>query len=232
LSAEFGFKDKLLLLIAELLGPFIIRLLGLTCRYNVEGMHHMLEAEKNGGVIIALWHGRMLLPVYHLRNRGITSLVSLHRDGEFIARIVKHLGYIPRRGSPKEGGREGFNAMVRDLREGRTVAIFPDGPTGPRYSVRDGVMQLARLTGAPILPISYSAKLAWRFKSWDRYMVMKPLSRGILIMGEPFTIPRRFESDNDRDRYRDLIRGQLIQVEMECDRRMGVVEFDDRENLP
>jgi len=172
------------------------------------------------GVIIALWHGRMLLPVYHLRNRGITALVSLHLDGELIARIVQRLGYTPRRGSPKEGGREGFMAMLRDLKEGRTVAIFPDGPTGPRHSVRDGVLHLARLSGAPIVPISFSANPAWKASSWDKFNVMKPFSRGVITVGEPFTIPRNVAQEAIESE-RNRIKAALTMVEREADELMG-----------
>jgi len=220
---RWSLSDKVALFFAEMLGPLVIRALGQACRYHVEGQHHLETAEAaGGGVILAIWHGRMLLPVYHLRGRGIISLASLHRDGEFIARIVRPLGYISRRGSPREGGRAGFNAMVRDLRAGRTVAIFPDGPTGPRHSVRDGVVQLARLTGAPIVPISFSAAPAWRAGSWDRFMVMKPFSLGVILMKEPFTIPRQFTAEQGLEYYRTQVRMQLLEVENKADSQMNV----------
>jgi hypothetical protein len=224
MTAELKRKDKLLLAVAEMLGPWLIRGLGFLCRYQVMGGEHLIESQTMGkGVILALWHGRMLLPVYHLRGRGITSLISLHRDGELIARIVKRLGYIPRRGSSREGGREGFNAMVRDLKAGKTVAIFPDGPTGPRHHLRDGIVQLARITGAPIVPLSFSARPVWRLKSWDSYTIMKPFSRGWVRMGEPLVIPRHIATDDQLELFRTQVRDALIAIEAECDRLAGVV---------
>ena len=225
LSSPYSLKDRLLFALVGLLGPWLIRLLGILCRYRVEGGERLDNAIKSGqGLIIAAWHGRMLLPIYHLRNRDITSLVSFHRDGELITRVVTRLGYVIRRGSPRKGGREGFLTMSRDIREGRAVSIFPDGPTGPRYNLRDGVIHLSRMTGAPIFPLTYSARPCWRVKSWDRFMIMKPFSRGIILVGDPIAVPREVKSDEEFDRYRDLVIDAMISLEREADRRMGVKE--------
>ncbi len=219
------FKDRLLFALTGLLGPWLIRILGVLCRYRIVGEERLFRAmDKGDGAIIALWHGRMLLPVYHFRNRNISSLVSLHRDGELITRIVTRLGYIIRRGSPRQGGREGFLAMSRDLKTGETVSIFPDGPTGPRYNLRDGIIHLARISGAPIFPISFSSSPSWRIKSWDRFMIMKPFSRGIICVGAPVKVPRQIGSDEELAKHRRIIRQALIDVEREADGLMGVIE--------
>ncbi len=186
------------------------------------GIDNLTMSEQAGkGAIIALWHGRMLLPVYHLRHRGISALVSLHNDGEMIARVVKKLGYISRRGSPKEAGMEGFKELLADLKAGKTVAIMPDGPTGPRHSVRDGVIHLARLSGAPIVPVSYSAKPRWVAGSWDRFNVMRPCSRGVLMVGKPLTLSRKMVGQEDLDAAREAIRSELTMVENEADVFVG-----------
>jgi len=195
------------------------------CRYEVVGFENLLEAEKAGkGAIIALWHGRMLLPVYHLRNRNISALISLHNDGEMIAQIVLKLGYVTRRGSPKEGGMEGFKQLLHDLKNGRTVAIMPDGPTGPRYSVRDGVIHLARLSGAPIIPVSHSSKPRWVAHSWDRFNVMKPFSKGLVVIGKPFTVPRSLSGLEGIEQARQSIRESLLAVELTADLEMGYLD--------
>jgi len=216
-------KEQFLLFLAEYLGPLLIRTLCFLCRYKVEGREHLEAALGSGkGIIVALWHGRMLLPIYHHRNEGFVSLVSLSKDGEFITRIVQRLGYTIRRGSPRKGGREGFMAMLRDLKAGRNLAIFPDGPTGPRHSIHDGVIHLARLTGSPIVPMIYSAYPSWQARSWDRFMIMKPFSRGIVKYGEPIYLPRRIKKEDELEYHRDKIRTVLIDMEQGLDRRMDV----------
>jgi hypothetical protein len=215
-------KQRILLFVLDHIGAIIIKFLGSLCNYQVVGLTNLIDSEKAGkGVIIALWHGRMLLPVYHLRNRKISALISLHNDGEMIARVVRKLGYITRRGSPKEGGMEGFKELLSDLKHGMSVAIMPDGPTGPRHSVRDGVIHLARLSGAPIVPISYSANPRWVAKSWDRFNVMKPFSHGVIVMGQPVSVARRMSGSEEVNQARDEILRVLIEVEVEADRLMG-----------
>ncbi|MFN3822022.1 MAG: lysophospholipid acyltransferase family protein, partial [bacterium] len=115
-----------------------------------------------------------------------------------------------------------------DLRAGRIVAIFPDGPTGPRHQLKEGVIQLAKRSGAPILPISYSARPAKIFNSWDQFMVMLPFSRGVLIIGEPITIPHKVrtapsgakETDDfkDEDFWKNFVCNALNEVECQADR--------------
>ncbi len=225
---EFTIKDRFLFGLTGFLGPLLIRLLGVLCRYKVEGEERLFTASREGkGVILAHWHGRMLLPIYHFRGRGISSLVSFHRDGEFITRIVMKLGYIIRRGSPRKGGREGFFAMSKDLKAGMTIAIFCDGPTGPRHHLRDGVLQLARISGAPIIPVSHSVSPSWQAKSWDRFMIPKPFSRGIIRLGEPIYIARRIGSEEEIERFRQSIREALIDIEKDVD---TIMDYDTCSN--
>jgi lysophospholipid acyltransferase (LPLAT)-like uncharacterized protein len=222
-TIKYSFKQRITLLIAETLGPIFIWLLGVLCFYKEEGSEHLTNAANAGnGVILTIWHGRMLLPIFHLRKRGIVSLVSLHMDGEIITRIVTRLGYVIRRGSPREGSREGFKAILQDLKEGRIVSMFPDGPTGPRHFVHDGVIHLARLTGAPIIPLLFSSQWNWRAKSWDKFMIMKPFSRAVLSFGEPVFIPRRFSETESLEGYRELIKQKLIAFEEKLDLRMNI----------
>jgi lysophospholipid acyltransferase (LPLAT)-like uncharacterized protein len=221
MTNQYSLKQRLITILAELLGPILIRSLGLMCRFRVKGEHHFIDAQKNGGVILALWHGRMQLPLYYLRNRKIVVLISQSWDGELISRIAQRLGYALRRGSPRKGGRESFIDLLRDLRNGKTVAIFPDGPTGPRHSLHDGVIHLARMTGCPIVPFSFSAAPAWIAGSWDKHMIHKPFSKGLILFHEPITLPRRIDKE-DIDMYRQNIVKHLNSVEIEADQIMGV----------
>ncbi len=222
-SEKYSVKQKLLLFIAEVFGPIFIRILGFLCFYQEEGREYFENAVSEGnGVILTIWHGRMLLPIFHLRKRGIVSLVSLHMDGEIITRIVTRLGYVIRRGSPRRGSREGFKAILQDLKDGKTVSMFPDGPTGPRHFVHDGVLHLARLTGAPIVPLLFSANRTWRMKSWDKFMIMKPFSRAVLSFGEPISIPRRFAENESLEGYRENIRQELMAFESKLDLLMNI----------
>src|SRR5262245_24423303 len=113
------------------------------------GEEHVERAREagNGRVLFALWHSHMLLSAFRHRHRGIRVLVSLHHDGEIIARIIEGLGFATVRGSTTRGGRDAFFRMVRESREGHDIAITPDGPRGPREVVGEGVVRLAQWSG-------------------------------------------------------------------------------------
>jgi len=217
---KYSKKERFLFSLTGLLGPYLIKLIGFFCNNRVEGEEILESCTAQGkGVIIALWHGRMLIPIYYLRHRDYVSLVSLHRDGEFITRIVRKLGYTIHRGSPKEGGLEGFRKMLKDLKNGRIVSIFPDGPTGPRHSIHSGVLHLARLSGSPIVPMLYSAKSCWCAKSWDRFMVPFPFSKTLIKFEKPTFISRHADLELESQK----LSNRMIRIENEMDEKMGVV---------
>lgn len=84
-------------------------------------------------------------------------LISRHRDGEFIARVVSFFGIGTVRGSYRKGSVSSLREILHDLRKNIDVAITPDGPKGPRYEVKTGIVELARLSHKPLLPVSYGA---------------------------------------------------------------------------
>lgn len=153
-----------------------------------EERRRALVAE-HGAVIYAIWHGRFMLAAGRLGYTGAGVLVSLSEDGEIIARASERLGYFAIRGSSSRGGREGLDAMHRSLDAGRSVALTPDGPRGPRHVARPGVAVLAARSGKPVLPLGAAARPAWHTRSWDAFQIAKPFSRGAIAFGEPLFVP-------------------------------------------
>jgi lysophospholipid acyltransferase (LPLAT)-like uncharacterized protein len=141
--------------------------------------------DRGEGTICVFWHGRLLLTPFAYKGKRLHVLVSSHGDGEIIANLVKSFGYSLVRGSSSKRGKEAFREMVQLARENRDLGITPDGPRGPAEVVKLGVAQLARLTGKPIIPITYSCSRGKRFPSWDRFMLPYPFSRVVIVWGEP-----------------------------------------------
>jgi lysophospholipid acyltransferase (LPLAT)-like uncharacterized protein len=146
-------------------------------------------------VLFALWHGRMFLSIQAHRGEGIVTMASRSKDGEIIAGWLERNGYSVVRGSTTRGGGEALRRMVRSVRSGSYAALTVDGPNGPPRVVQPGVVQLARLTGAWILPITSSASKPRFLASWDRYLLPLPFSRGFVAYGEPFPIPREMSDE-------------------------------------
>ena len=141
-------------------------------------------------ILFALWHGRMFLSIQAHRGEGIATMASQSKDGELITCWLESNGYVVVRGSTSRGGSQALREMVRLVRSGRHAALTVDGPKGPPRVVAPGVVQLARLTGAWILPITSSCSRPRFLASWDRYLLPYPFSRAVVAYGEPFPIPR------------------------------------------
>jgi len=154
-------KDRILLALIPRLGSLLIRFLGFTIRFNVEGAPSREEAPR---AIYTFWHGRMLMiPI--VRNmlypddRGpFNVMVSRHRDGEFISRAMHRLNILTTRGSTTRGGMAALKELMTLSRQGHNIVITPDGPRGPRYVAQMGAVQAAKATGLPIYPLTYSTR--------------------------------------------------------------------------
>jgi lysophospholipid acyltransferase (LPLAT)-like uncharacterized protein len=147
-----------------------------------------------GPFLLAMWHGRLLLLDY-LRptGRALVTLISGHRDGQIISTIASIGSFGKIRtvsGSSSRGGSQAMRQLIRYARAGETIFITPDGPRGPNMQAQRGVIEIARLTGLPILPASVSASRARRLRSWDRMLVPFHFTRIAVRWGEPIRIER------------------------------------------
>jgi lysophospholipid acyltransferase (LPLAT)-like uncharacterized protein len=162
-----------------------------TCRVSHRGLENLEQLQREGkAAVLVLWHGRLLPCTYWNRHRRLVTLVSQHRDGEYIARIVERWGYTTVRGSSSRRPAGALRELVRHVRAGRSVAITPDGPRGPRQVIKPGALLAAQLAGVPIIPGAGGASRAWWFGGWDRFLVPKPFSRVRIVYGEPIWVPR------------------------------------------
>lgn len=167
-------------------GSGLIRVLASTWRYRVIGGARLEKLrEERTPIVFALWHGQMLPLLWHHRGQGVAALVSEHKDGEVIARILQSMGYALIRGSTSRGAGRALLGLVRTLREGNDVAVTPDGPRGPRHRFAPGAAVAAHRAGAPILATVAHVDRYWQLKTWDGFMIPKPFARITVAYGEP-----------------------------------------------
>jgi len=172
------------------LAASLIRAYGKTWRISMDGWEHVDAARLMGpNLVCVFWHGRMLPLSYAFRDRNVTLLASRHRDGELMGQIVRHLGYGHVRGSSTRGGAVAILEMVRQLESGRDLGITVDGPVGPRHVVKPGAIEIARLTGAPLVPLAVGTRRPWVASSWDAFQVPRPFARVHAQFGEPIVVP-------------------------------------------
>jgi len=181
---------NLLVRVAPYIAHWLLRIWFATCRVRVHGSHNRKQAGVSEKATIAIfWHYSLFYVFYHLRKDSAAVLVSSSQDGEYIARLARHLNFSTIRGSRNKRGMRALKELIAWLNQGGNVGIVADGSQGPAQIVQSGSIMLASRTGAPILPMVWSASDYIRFKSWDRTAVPKPFSRVDFYYGEPLWVP-------------------------------------------
>jgi lysophospholipid acyltransferase (LPLAT)-like uncharacterized protein len=196
---------RLLMALGPVLLSGTLRLLARTARIQYVNADGLLGRWARGEqVIIAFWHNRAVMMPIPSRGRKVCIMNSQSRDGEIATRALARWGIRCVRGSTTRGGAGGFMQLVNAYRAGYDLAVVPDGPRGPCYIVKPGVIHLARATGAPIFPVTYAATRARRLHNWDRLIIPLPFSRIVYVVGEPFTVPRHATHGEVEGLRRDL----------------------------
>ena len=187
--SKYSFKDRLLIRAADLAFYFLIRFLGATARFEVEGWEHHEQVTQTGRLpIYVFWHERILMTTYWWRNRKIVVLTSQSFDGEYIARFIQRFGYGAVRGSSTRGAVGALLEMARLMRAGCTTCFVVDGPRGPRRVAKMGPVLLAKRVGHPIVPVTMALKRHWTMPSWDLFQVPKPFTRAKVFVAEPIYV--------------------------------------------
>lgn len=170
------------------IGPTALRLLARSWKVTTLGDEHYAAATSGPGMLMALWHGRMLLPFHHFRGRELCVLVSPSDDGSLVTPMLERFGQRVIRGSSNKAGAAALRSLLSKLREGGTVVLTPDGPRGPLHSMNQGLAWLSRATGFPVLPCGFVCDRAWHTPSWDNFTIPRPFARVALVYGEPLVV--------------------------------------------
>ena len=201
------------------LGPWFaywsIKILAWTMRF--EEIHPEIPRkfwEEGTPAIFAFWHGRLLMMPIVYKGKKSSILVSPHRDGQVVGKAIERFGFHAISGSTTRKGFSGFKKMVKA--HGSDIGIVPDGPRGPRHRVQIGVIELARLTGRRVIPLTFSASKRKIFNTWDQFLLPYPFSKGVFIWGEPIEVDRR----GDRARLEEkriLLENRLNELTEQAD---------------
>lgn len=188
-------------------GVWAVRILGKTCRVRYIG----LEAAGAGtasleATVYAMWHDQLLTALVCSQGiiRGLGTLSSEHPDSEMIVRLISKLGLRPIRGSSSHGGIRAMLALIRELKSGGSMVFTPDGPRGPRHKVAEGIIALAQLSGARIVPIACAMRPRFKARSWDRLQIPAPFARAIVIGGDQMRVPGEIDAQG-----REVLRASL-----------------------
>ena len=207
--------------LAPAVGGWALRLLAATLRLRREEQAVERLRASGAPLIYVVWHARLLLLPYLYRRRGLRVLVSRSEDGAMVADLLRRFGFVVVRGSSSRGGAQALRTLARALADGHSVVLVPDGPRGPREVLKAGVVILARLTGAHVVPAALGASSEWRARSWDEFRVPKPFSRCVMRFGEPIAVAREADASGEEAARKDIeaaLRALTWQVDEEARR--------------
>jgi hypothetical protein len=184
----------------------ILYLIGKTLRIQIINRDVESRLEKQGKAIIyTFWHGRMLyFPYLYRFSNKSTILTSPSEDGEIVARTAKIFGFSSIRGSSFKRGGPALLKMTRSIKEGKAVTMVADGSRGPLYKVQEGIINLAYLTGAPILPVVYGVKNKIQLKTWDRFIIPLPFSKIKVMYGDPVYVDKKTEEIKSKSKLEEI----------------------------
>jgi len=211
--SSYPAKERFLIRVADLAFFFLIKLIGSTVRWQVDGCENWEAATSDGHIpIYTFWHNSVFLSTLFWLQRRIVVMTSQSFDGEYIARFIQRFGYGAARGSSTRGAVGAVIEMTRLMRAGCPTAFTIDGPKGPRYVAKMGAVLLAKKTGQPILPFTISTGRFWEAKkSWDGFQVPKPFSRAHVTIASPIFVPADAD-ENTLNAKRDELQQSLDKI--------------------
>jgi lysophospholipid acyltransferase (LPLAT)-like uncharacterized protein len=204
----------------------ITRLLTLSYRVEAVIRAENIEPFLDGKAVCApaYWHQHHVLCSDLVRQwikRGFKAcfLISGSVDGEVPERIARAYGAQVIRGSANESGALALRDQNAMMKKGYSIVTLADGPQGPKYEIKTGVVVMARVGGIPLVPVSCAADRAWYLDRWDNFMIPKPFARIVLGIGEPYSIPRETRL-SEIEPHRLNVQRAVMSLMRECEQRL------------
>lgn len=185
---------------------------GASTRWQLTDESSQFAQEGPDQAIFVVWHNRQLLAaeIFHRfvrkkkPQRRLASIASASRDGAIAARVLELSGVHAARGSSSRRGARALVELISLARQGFDLAVTPDGPRGPRYEVKPGVIALAQHTGLPLVPISYFMSPKKVLPSWDGFQVPLPFGRCEINVASGIQVPRDLDEEGRLQKAREL----------------------------
>jgi lysophospholipid acyltransferase (LPLAT)-like uncharacterized protein len=175
-------------------------------RSNYSSIEKLLNDNQN--FVLAFWHGTMLMPWYIHRNQKFSALISLSKDGGLLANSLTKWGYNVARGSSHKGGKEALETLLENSKNNFSIAITPDGPTGPPRKMKAGAVITAQRSGIPLVLCGIANEKKYVFNSWDKFEVPKFFSKVSIKYSEPIYI----DSELSREETSKIIEKCNVQL--------------------
>ncbi len=216
-------RERFVVEVGGFLLHLVLRVIGGTTRSRYLGAEDLqARFAARDQIILAFWHGRMVMMPFGYQGGGACIMNSRHRDGALISRAVERLGIEVVQGSSSGGWVGGMKGLLGAAERGLDLVVVPDGPRGPRCRAKSGVLQLARATGLPVYPVAYAARPHQTLsRSWDWLCIPWPGARVVYAVEEPIRVPREAGAE-EIEAARCVLEERLNRATLVADRALGV----------
>lgn len=200
---------------------FLAKLFNFTYRYRFSGLQNIkfLQDQGKQAYILGIWHQNLFPGILCQTLNRYVCIVSRSKDADPVVYTLKSMNHFVRRGSSKKdgrdkGGKQAKEQLIDVLKLGIPAAVTIDGPKGPAFEVKPGIIDMAKKSGTPIVPYTVIADRYWSFNSWDKFRLPKPFSKIVVHYGEPIFVP----SDVSGDDFLDL--GKKLKQQLTDDEKL------------
>ena len=185
----------------------VLKLLMLTLDFKIQGAEKINDHEN---CIYVFWHQKLFFPVVGFTGiKNKVALVSPSKDGEILAAVLEQYGYEAIRGSSNDRNIQSLILMIKKLKQGYNIGLAADGPQGPIFRTKPGIVYMAMKTGKKIVPIGGAFKHKYVFqKAWDKFHFPYPFTRSAVVVGDPLAVP----PGADMETYSELIGQEINKV--------------------
>ncbi len=196
---------------------YILRIIFLTLDVKIIGAEKEIDGKKS--YVCGMWHNKLLVILLCLKAlKKRAGLASPSKDGELISVPLEKMGYRMVRGS---SGKDSVKSLVQIIKliknEGYSLGTPLDGPKGPVYEVKPGMVYVAQKSGKQLILVGGAYSKKWVFsKTWDKFQLPKPFSKVVCVVGKPIDVP----ADADPKEFSEIVREKLIELNEEAEKEI------------
>lgn len=193
---------------------YVLRMIKLTLKIKV--IKNSNFKENNENYVFGFWHNKLILPTLLFENiEKRAVLASPSKDGELISVPLEKFGFEVIRGSSGENSVGSVISLIKYLKKGYNIGTPLDGPKGPPYEMKLGMLYLAQKSGKSLIPIGGAYKSKWILSNtWDKFQIPKPFTKMVCIIGDPITISK----DDNIEIYKEKIENALNEIDLKSEK--------------
>lgn len=191
----------------------VMALLNQTYRFKSIGLEHVGKVKgEEGNAIFAFWH-RSTFPLFYYYHTTFPKWkATLFTTNTRRGRVIAYLGQrfnldhidVPM-AVDFTGGAKGALQMLKAMKSGEDCLIAVDGPRGPIFKIKPGIIYLSQKAGKTIFPVGIGASRKLVFKRrWDKYFIPYPFARVVIAFGEPFKISPQMDLEGINKKCTEL----------------------------